>query len=89
MVFIVILFQPESCTKISDHPEMVGSGSSTYLGRRPGSSPAPPSRSRSISSEMEVLRQLPGTSPHGSTDHLDTGSPTYQQRYDMIMYIDF
>ncbi|XP_075223466.1 1-phosphatidylinositol 4,5-bisphosphate phosphodiesterase epsilon-1-like isoform X4 [Lycorma delicatula] len=75
--------RPDSSTKITEHSEMVGSGSSSYLGRRPGSSPAPPSRSRSISSEMEVMRPPPGTSPHGSTDHLDTGSPTYQQREKM------
>ncbi|RZF45196.1 hypothetical protein LSTR_LSTR009967 [Laodelphax striatellus] len=80
--------RPESSTKLSEHAEMVGSGSSSYLGRRPGSSPAPPSRSRSISSEMEMRQQVANaaaaasvaaSSPHASSDHLEA-SPTYQPK---------
>ncbi|XP_024084473.1 1-phosphatidylinositol 4,5-bisphosphate phosphodiesterase epsilon-1-like isoform X1 [Cimex lectularius] len=51
---------------------------SSIVYKRALPSPAlPPSRSRSISSEMEAR---PGTSPQGSSDQLDSSSPTHHHR---------
>lgn len=64
-------------TKMPDLSELVGGGTL----KRPGPSPViPPSRSRSISSEMEVPR-VTSLSPHGSSDHLETSSPTHYSRW--------
>lgn len=64
-------------TKMPDLSELVGGGTL----KRPGPSPViPPSRSRSISSEMEVPRVI-SLSPHGSSDHLETSSPTHYSRW--------
>lgn len=71
-------------TKMPDLSELVGGGTL----KRPGPSPViPPSRSRSISSEMEVPRVI-SLSPHGSSDHLETSSPTHYSRWghDLIVY---
>lgn len=64
---------------MGDLSDLVGAGASKRSGPSPG---PPPSRSRSISSEMEVPRCTPANtaSPHGSSDHLDTASPTHYQR---------
>nr|XP_024217236.1 1-phosphatidylinositol 4,5-bisphosphate phosphodiesterase epsilon-1 [Halyomorpha halys] len=57
-------------------PELCSLSDTGY--RRALPSPAlPPSRSRSISSEMEAR---PGVSPQGSSDHLDSSSPTHHHR---------
>ncbi|KAF6199527.1 hypothetical protein GE061_007553 [Apolygus lucorum] len=58
----------------------VGTSSLTHHTRRtlpgPAALPPCPSRSRSISSDME----RPGASPQGSSDHIDSSSPTHHHR---------
>ncbi|XP_073996296.1 uncharacterized protein isoform X2 [Rhodnius prolixus] len=64
--------RPESCRDVCEVASM------GYIPKRTLPSPAlPPSRSRSISSEMETR---PGVSPQGSSDHLDSSSPTHHHR---------
>ncbi|XP_046688497.1 uncharacterized protein LOC124374291 isoform X3 [Homalodisca vitripennis] len=73
---IQALKQDLACSKMPELSELVSGGTLKRQGQIPG---APPSRSRSISSEMEIPRMIP-QSPHGSSDHLDTSSPIQYQR---------